>query len=278
MKNPSAVQSRWSTAPARALALILACAAISGCVSLAYEKEQFASEHVRVVHSERHCNEVDQSATPPFPNADSVGSMDIGLGRFVATRTAWEVLARQLAIERDGDLSLIMPCDGEGRALEVARIGVWRTRGFDPVVQNDDLPESGTLMAPPRTTYGARLQNIFDCLEQARVTRGPITSEKRQRLGSIDATEFFSPGPYFTGYARIDRNFRPTRTGELSLSMIHFDRAKADWAAGIYQSLSPKEKTPFAERYLACLLDRGYGWRPVVGSNKALQPTQEPRG
>lgn len=105
-----------------------------------------------------------------------------------------------------------------------------------------------------------RLQNIFECLEQSRVTSGSITVENKQRLGEFDATDLFNSGHYFPGYAKIDRYYRPTGTGELSLTGVLLDRAQADSAAGTYQKLSPNERTPFAERYLICLLDRGYRW------------------
>ena len=261
----ASMQFRLSTAPALGLILALIGTQLSGCGMLA-EREWFASEYVRGVHSDRHSRDVDQSAESPFVNADLVESATMGTGRLGHKRADWEVKARSMAFERDGDLALVRPCDGDDRRFEYAQIEVWRTRGFSPMVQDDPLPENGTLMPPPQTTYGKRLRNIFDCFEQARVMRGHITPENKQRLGNVDATEYFSPGPYFTGYARIDRYFRPTRTGDLRLSMIHFDREQADWAATIYKKLSPEERQPFAERYLGCLIDRGYGLRPADGS------------
>lgn len=244
---------------------------------LAY-REWFASEYVRVVHSDWHCKDVDRSRAPPFANADFVESATIGIGGLGDKRADWEVIARSIAFERDGDLALVRPCDGDRSSMEFAQIEVWRTKGFTPKVQDDPFPESGTLMPPPKTTYGTRLQNIFECFEQTRVTRSPMTSENKQRLGSVDATEYFSSGRYFPGYARVDSYFRPTNTGDLRLSMLHLDRPKADWAANVYESLSREEKPRFAERYLGCLFDRGYSLRSADGSNKALQPTQEPRG
>jgi len=247
------------TVPTLSMILGLACAMISGCASLGYERELFPSDNIRVIHSERHCKVLDQTVTTPFPKADHIETIEYGIGRFVATRTAWEVIARQLAIELDADLALIRPCDGEVWGIQYAQIEVWRTRGFNPIVE-ELFPESGTLMAPSDTTYGTRLQNIFECFEQARVTSGSATPENKKRLGRIDATDFFSSGPHFSGYARIDQYFRPTYSGELSMSVIKFYRERADWSAGIYRELSPNEKILFAEHYIICLLDRGYSW------------------
>ena len=272
MNNPSPLLSRRSTAHTFSLILGLLCATVSGCVSLGYERELFPSDNVRVIHSEKHCKDVGQSVSTQFPNADRIEIFDIGIGLLVATRTAWEVIARQLAAELDADLSLVRPCDGED-SFQYAQIEVWRTRGFKPIVKEEYRPESGTLMAPSQTTYSDRLKNIFECFEQARVTSSPITPESKKRLGHVDATQFFSPGPYFDGYARVDKYFRPTRAGELSLAKIYSGRARAAWAAGIYRELSADERQPFAERYLICLLDRGYSWWSVDISNKALQPT-----
>jgi hypothetical protein len=276
MKIPSSLQSFRST-NTFGLILVSASALLSGCGMLA-EREWFASEYVRVVHSDRYCKDVDRSEAPPFANADLVESATIGIGGLGDKRADWEVVARSIAFERDGDLALVRPCDGNHSPMEFAQIEVWRTRGFTPKVQDDPFPESGTLMPPPQTTYGTRLQNIFECFEQARVTRSPITSENKQQLGGIDATEYFSSGRYFSGYARVDRYFRPTNTGDLRLSVLHLDRPQSAWAANVYENLSPQEKPLFAESYLGCLFDRGYSLRSANGFNKALQPSQKPRG
>jgi hypothetical protein len=277
MKIPSSLQSFRSTGNAFGLILALVCALLSGCGMLA-EREWFASEYVRVVHSDRHCKDVDQSAASPFVNADLVESATIGIGGLGDKRADWEVIARSISFERDGDLALVRPCDGNHSSMEFAQIEVWRTRGFTPKVQDDPLPESGTLMPPSQTSYGARLQIIFECIEKARVTRVPMTPENKQKLDDVDAAEYFSSGRYFSGYTRVDRYFRPTNTGDLRLSMLHLDRPRSSWAANIYENLSPEDKPLFAERYLGCLFDRGYSLRSVDGSNKALQPTKKPRG
>jgi hypothetical protein len=270
MKIPSSLQSFRST-NTFGLILASACALLSGCGMLA-EREWFASEHVRVAHSDRHCNDVGLSAASPFVNADLVESATIGIGGLGDKKTDWEVIARSIAFERDGDLALVRPCDGDRPSMEFAQIEVWRTRGFTPKVQDDPSPERGTLMPPPQTTYGTRLQNIFECFEQARVTRSPITSVNKKQLGAIDATEYFSSGGYFPGYARVDRYFRPTNTGDLRLSMLHLDRPQSAWAANVYENLSQEEKPLFAESYLGCLFDRGYGLRSANSSNEVLQP------
>lgn len=253
---------RQTIATALRVTLGFVCLSISGCLSFAYEKDLFAIDHVRIVYSERHCKAAGQSIGPEVPNADLVLSEVHGLGYFVATKTAWEVHARQLAAELDGDISLVRPCDdpfpGEVWGFQYAQTEVWRTRGFSPIVHEEPPPKGVTLAAPPQTTYGNRLQNIFDCLEQARVVVTPLSAENIIRLGSLNATEFFSSGRYFPGYAKIDRNFRPTRTDELKLSMIVSDRPRADWAAGRY--LAANSRSRFAEQYLICLLDRGYRW------------------
>ena len=239
--------------------LSLVYSMMSGCETVG-QKLLVPPDHVRLVHSELHCREADKVDPSPFVNADQVESAVIGASVLLSLHgSEWEWKARQLAVERDADLSLIRPCDGQGPGFKYAQIEVWRTRGFiPPTFQDEPRPESGTLMAPSSSTYGIRLQNIFECFEQARVTSGPITTENKQRLGNIEATDFFTPGPTFEGYARIDKYYRPTRTGRLSLSGILFDRAQADWVAWTYYKLAPNEKTDFAEHYLICLLGRGY--------------------
>ena len=259
---------RQSIAVALRVILGFACASISGCVSLAYETEMFATDHVRVVHSERHCKDVEQPVGSEVPNADLVLSRVDGIGYFVATKTAWEVRARQIAAELDADISLVRPCDGNEGGLRYAQIEIWRSRGFSPIVHEDLPPQGGALAAPPGATSGAQLQNIFDCLEQSRVVVTPLSAEDKARLGSVDATEFFSSGRYFSGYAKIDRYFRPTHSDSLSLSMILSDRSKADWEAGRYRALSPESKSRHAEQYLICLLDRGYSWKVMGGGNR----------
>jgi hypothetical protein len=268
MKTPPSLQSCRST-KAFGVFLASAIAMLSGCGMLA-QQEWFASEYVRVVHSDRHCKDLDESAAPPFGDADLVESALIGEG--ILSGADWEAIARSIAFERDGDLAVVKPCNGNRSIVEeLAQIEVWRTRGFTPKVQDDPLPESGALMPPPQTTYGTRLQNIFECFEQAHTMRGPVSTENRQRLGNIDATGYFSSGRYFPGYARVDKYFRPTNTGDLRLSMLRLDRPRSDRAANIYQSLSPEEKQSFAERYLECLFDRGYRLRSVDGSNNAIK-------
>lgn len=253
----------------------LVCATLSGCaVLVGDEVNRFSTGHVRVIHSEKSCKEDDPLAANLLPNADRIESIDFGIGRF-SSKASWEVLAREVATERDADIALIRPCDGENWGLQYAQIEVWRTRGFDPIVQDEAPAENGTLMAPSRTSYGTRLQDIFECFEQARVTYGPVAPEGRRRLGNIVATDYFSTGPYFPGYMRVDRFYRPARSGDLSLTMVHADhRFKADWAAGIYHRLSPQEKLPFAERYLVCLLDRGY----IISGLSIAQASRFSRG
>lgn len=242
------------------LAMVIVCATMLGCLRQTYEKELFAIDHVRVVHSERHCKDAEQSTGAGFPNADLVFSRVDGLGYFVATKTAWETRARQLAAELDADISLISPCEGEGVSFQYAQIQVWRSRGFRPTEHEEHPAEKGTLSAPPHATYGARLRNIFDCLEQARAVVAPPTAENKVRLGSVDATEFFSSDAYFPGYAKIDSYFRPTRAAALRLSMILSDPYRAAIEADWYWALSPSRRTYYAEQYLICLFDRGYSW------------------
>lgn len=262
MKNPPSLLSRLSIFPALRLIVGLMCVAVSGCTSSAYERERFTSDYVRVVHSSEHCKDVDRAPTTEFQKADLVRISDHGIGRFVATRTGWEVIARQLAAELDADLALVRPCDGE-YSFKHVQIEVWRTRGFKPTAREEYSSDSGALMTPSQSTYGSQLKDIFGCFEQARVTSGPISPDNKERLGLIDATEFFASGRYFSGSPRVDNYFRPTRMGDLRLSMIYSDREKAAWAANLYRELPSDEKQRFAERYLICLLDRGYGWWPV---------------
>ncbi|MCF7981580.1 MAG: hypothetical protein K9K86_06315 [Pseudomonadales bacterium] len=248
-----------SITPVLWVVLGFAFVSLSGCASLGYEKALFATDYVRVVHSERHCKDVEQSTGAEVPNADLVLSRVDGLGYFVATKTAWEVRARQLAAELDADISLVRPCGREG-GLQYAQIQVWRSRGFSPIVQEETPPREGTLSAPSRATYGARLQNIFACLERSRAVVTLISAKNKVRLGKVDATEFFSSDAYFPGYAKIDRYFQPTRADTLTLSMILSDRYRADWEAERYLALSPKSRSLHAEQYLICLLDHGYRW------------------
>lgn len=225
-----------------------------------YEDDRFANDHVRVVHSERHCNKLPQSGQAEVANADLVFSEVHGLGYLVATKTAWEVRARQLAAERDADVSLVRPCDGERGSFQYAEIEVWRSRGFIPIVNEDRAPQRGTLAAPRGATNSARIQNIFDCLEQSRVVVTPLSAESKARLGDVDATEFFTSGRHFPGYAKIDRYFRPTRSDSLTLGMILSRRSAAVWEAHRYSALSREGKSRHAQQYLVCLLDRGYSW------------------
>ena len=253
----------------KAFGLALVCTLISGCGMLA-EREWFASDYVRVVYSEQHCKDANPAAASPFVDADFVESATLGIGGLGDKRSDWQVIARSIAFERDGDLALVRPCDGDSAALEFAQIEVWRTRGFTPAVHDDPLPESGTLTPPPNTTYGSRLQDIFNCFEQARVTSSPVTNESNQRPSSVDATEYFSSGRHFPGYAKVDRYFRPTTTGDLRLSMLRLDRPRSAWAANIYETLTPEKKAVLAEQYLSCLLERGYGSSLAAASDKAL--------
>lgn len=108
MKTPSSLQSFRSTGNAFGLILVLICALLSGCGMLA-EREWFASEYVRVVHSDRHCKDVDQTVASPFVNADLVETATIGIGALGAKSTDWEVIARSIAFERDGDLASVRP-------------------------------------------------------------------------------------------------------------------------------------------------------------------------
>lgn len=275
MKYKSSSPSRPSISLVRLWVVGTVCLTVSGCfVWTSYQREIFASDDVRVVHSAQQCNDADRSTATEFPNADLVKTADYGLGRLVATNTAWEVMARQLAVEFDADIALVKPCDGKRGALdpfEYAQIEVWRTRGFKPVVREEYRPDSGALIAPPQSTYGTRLEDIFGCLEQPGATSDPISPDNQNRLGHVDATEFFSSGRHFPGYARVDKHLRPTRRGDIRLSMIKKDRGRAAQAASLYEKLLPDEKQRFAERYLICLLDRGYSLWPAESPDRALQ-------
>ena len=77
------------------------------------------------------------------------------------------------------------------------------------------------------------------------------------------------------GYARVDKHLRPTRKGDLRLSMIYTDLGKAAQAASLYERLLPDEKQRFAKRYLICLLDRGYSLWPVESPDRALQQAEK---
>lgn len=236
--------------------LLVLFAATAGCALSGYETDSFEVANVHVVHSRQHCSDGAYSV----PDAELLDTLDLGIGRLVATDRAWEVMARQVAVELGGDLAVVSPCDGEPRTFEFAQLTVWRTPNFKPTTQEEALPQSGTLLAPSQTNSGEGLQNILDCLEESRDETNLLAPDDRERLGGVDATEFFSSDRYFPGYAKIDRYFRPTRTGDKRLSMINSGRAKADQSAMIYGKLSAEEKRHFAERYLVCLLNRGYSW------------------
>lgn len=116
---------------------------MSGCQSVG-QKQLIPPDHVRLVHSELHCRDVDraEAATSPFLNADHVETAAFGKSVLLSLYgSEWEWQARQVAVERDADLSLIRPCDGED-FFKFAQIEVWRTRGFTaPTLQ--DEPYSG---------------------------------------------------------------------------------------------------------------------------------------
>ena len=256
----SIARARW-TVPA------VAWAWLSACASQAYEKELFATDHVRVVRSETHCKDLEPSDRSELPGADLVLLRVDGIGYFVATRTAWEIRARQLAAELDADLALIRPCDGERGGLKYAHIEVWRSRGVSSIVREEPPPNRDTLDAPAETTYGGRLGDIFDCLEQARTAARPPSAANMARLAGIDPRDYFSADAYFPGYAKIDTYFRPARSGGLRLSMILSERFRADAEARRYLALSQDSQSLYAEQYLFCLLDRGYRIQAIDSSS-----------
>lgn len=248
---------RKPIATALRVILVLAGAFMSGCLSMFYERELFATGDVQVVHSEQPCSADQHSAGSEVPNADLLRFDEIGLGYFVATQRAWEVHARQLATEVDGDIVSIRLCDGVRRGFKHAQLQVWRTRGFVPTVREPMLLPGVTLEAPPGATYGARLKNIFDCLEESHGDI-PLSAENKARLVGVDATRFFATGRYFPGYAKVDRYIRPTSEDALALSMIVSDRLRADHEARVYLSYPIDGRSLHAAKYLVCLLDRGY--------------------
>jgi len=258
MQKLSSLLTRRSFSPAICYLLVMTGAATPGCSFLGY-KEWFPSNNIRVIYTEQQCRDVDESATTRFENADHIYTTNWGISRFYSTNENWDIIARQLAAELDGDLTLISPCDKYSRtSFENKQLDVWRTHGYKPQIVEEYRPDSGTLIPPSGSTNGSRLTDIFECFEQARVTTGPISPENMKRLENTNATEFFAPGPYFSAYMRVDKHFRPTRTGDLSLSMIYSDRAKAAWAADYYRKLPVDEKQLFADRHLLCLINRGY--------------------
>lgn len=245
------------------VAVGFAFASLAGCGTLSgYETEYFASADVRVIHSPRHCKDSAAAVEPEIVGAELVLSRVDGLGGLVATRRAWELRARQLATELDADVAVVRPCEFEVREWqwEVAQTELWRTSGYAPSVQEAPPTPGVTLAAPEGSTYGARLQDLFDCLELAAAATPGSPASDRARLAGVDATEFFASDPYFPGYAEIDRHYRPTRGGGLRLSMIVSRRDLVDWAAGRYVAASPEDRVHYAEHYLVCLLDRGYRW------------------
>ena len=246
-----------------AVASGFAFTSLAGCGTLSgYETEWFAPADVRVIHSQRHCKDAAAPVEQEIADAELVLSRVEGLGSLVATRRAWELQARQLATELDADIAVVRPCEGEVREWqwEVAQTEVWRTRDYEPAVREEPPVPGATFSAPEGATYGARLQHLYTCLELAEAATAQASASNRARLSGVDATEFFSSGRYFPGYAKIDRYYRPTRGDERRLSMIVSRRSFADWAAGRYLSLPPEGRLHFAEHYLVCLLDRGYRW------------------
>jgi hypothetical protein len=268
----SAILFSSSIAFARSVTLGLVCASLSGCGALqaSYETEHFATDDVRVVYSTAHsdwrCVDLEWSVESEVSNADRVTSSVDGLGTSVATVTAWTIKARQLAAELDGDISYVRLCEedyprllGMVKVFQFALLQVWRSKGFKPTVHEEPALQGITLAAPPGATYGARLLDIFECLEKSH-GETPLNTGNKARLGSADTTEFFTSGRYFPGYARIDRSFRPTRSGALSLSMIESNRFRAAHEAGVYLSYPPESRRLHADQYLICLLGRGYSW------------------
>ena len=231
-----------------------------GCALSGYEKDLFASDHVVVVHSKKHCNETVNLYESELANADLVFSRVDGLGRLVATNAAWEVQARQLATELDANYALIRPCDGDGAAWEYAQIQLFRDPAVNLHVLEEPSAAKGTLIASSQTSYGSRLKNIINCLKHSHANTSPLAIESKNRLDGFSAMDFFSSDAYFPGYAKLDKYFRPTNQDELRLSMVLSERSSAEYEARYYNDLTPEDKTHYAEQYLNCLLDRGYHW------------------
>ena len=253
--------------------LVLGCVCLlhAGCATL-YEKEWFATADVRVIHSERHCRDSATPAGSETAGAERVLSQDRGIGRLAASRTSWEVLARQLATENDGDRAVIRPCDGPaGLVEESVQIEIWRTRGYTPRVVEEPPAPGIAFHAPPGASYGTRLKTIYGCLEEVAELPAPLSAGDRARLPGVDATEFFASDRHFPGYAKIDWHFRPSRASKPTwsdpqhvhargLSMTETRRDLAGWAARRYLDSAPQERRWYAERYLLCLIDHGFRW------------------
>lgn len=233
----------------------LCCAALYACAWSGYEADYFSTGHVRVLHQQNVCTPQGDEV----PDAELIYSGNIGLGRLVATRNAWEVYARQIAMESDADIALVSPCPdaSSSRSFEHAQISVWRSTDFTAPL-NEPMPApQTTLVPPPDTSYATRLNDIFACSTGASARAG-YTEGMSLILAEIDATEFFSSDWYFPGYARIDEHFRPTRSGSKATSMLSSQRQQADRSASSYLALSPPERARFARQYLSCLWGKGY--------------------
>jgi hypothetical protein len=261
--NPSASVTRGRNSAPMVVAAGFILASLAGCGTLSgYETEYFASADVRVIHSTRHCKADAVPGESEVPNADLVTSTVRGFGRLVASKRAWELQARQLATELDADIAVVRPCEFEAPEWpwEVTQTEIWRTRGYEPKVQEQDPAPGITFSAPDGASYGTRLQHLYTCLELAESASAQLSANERGRLPEADARDFFSSDPYFPGYAKIDRHYRPTRRDENRLSLIVSRRDFADQAAGRYVARAPEDRARFAEHYVVCLLDLGYRW------------------
>jgi hypothetical protein len=250
---------------AAVILLIVAGSTLTGCSILrdSYETERFSVGSVKVINPGHHCKDAKELRGLDVENAELVTSRVHGLGRFVATDTAWNVLARQLATEVDGDIAVIRPCGGKHIASDDRQVEIWRTRGYKPTVKEQPPTPGVTLGAPAGSSYGMRLNDVHSCLEHAQTRIAGLSANEQARLPKLNAVEFFSSGRHFAGYAKIDRHYRPTRSesetpNAMRLSMTLSRRSDADRSAEIFSSSTQQGQLLFAERYLGCLFSRGY--------------------
>jgi hypothetical protein len=198
---------------------------------------------VRVVRFDETPSE-NSDQPPGIPNADLVETKAIGFGHSTYNDSI-DRWAKMFAYHNDADVVVVRPTRRRTLSREF-RFEAWRTKGYKQKIQ-DDIPEPGsTLLPPPSTTYTTRYRNVDECVANARQSEFPsLTEEEKSFLSGRDTRAFVD----FSGTPKIDDRQRPRQFGMET------------------RALGPSVPKGATDRYVLCLMRRGYQW-PQGGAAK----------
>ncbi|OIO74533.1 MAG: hypothetical protein AUJ57_02095 [Zetaproteobacteria bacterium CG1_02_53_45] len=234
------------------LSALLLIVGLSCCATFSDPLLPFIPVHVQVIHSDKtasgehgHYAYASPDAVPNLSDtADLVTIKSWNIGILFRSLETIEWMAKDDAFRNEADIVVIRPRDTLNHVVWHLDAEIWRTKGYQQQI-NDDIPTPGTtLLPPPDTTFKIRVRNIEECAaESATLQHQPLSEDEASLIAGRDTSLFID----IVHDPRHDFFWRPTQLG---------------WEKLIWTTVPEGA----SDRYVVCLLNRGYQWpQPSAG-------------